>query len=442
MRLLFVYPGLDPAYPIQLGALSAYVKRGGHETRLFAPVLKGWRVPGRVLTALEREVQGFLPDFVAFCGYESSLIWVEQIAVFLKLNFAEPPRIILGGYYPSACPHDAIKLWHIDIICQGEGEKPLLALLNEPHRTDIPGLWFKDEHGVPIANTPGPIEYDLDSLPWPDRFHNQQSIIDADSGTIKVMAGWGCVYNCTYCQAKNMRALAPSLKARDYVRLRSPDNVIDEVLHLETHYNFRRVGFHDDIFWAGKMDWLREFTQRWKTDVRKPFYAAARVEMFDDEVMDLLHEAACDLLLIGVESGDGAFRRRILKRHMGDDMIEWVVREARRRGIGAWTFNMVGMLGESYKSMLATVWLNWRLKPDFAMCSVWYPLQGTAMGDEAHRRGLVDVEAARRVTSYARESVLKYGWWKKRFLTVVRWLNILSASRRRLFWRLVWERIR
>lgn len=441
MKLLFIYPANDISYPIQLGALSAYVKHGGHETRLFAPILKDWRVPGHILTDITRIMRDFNPDFVAFCGYESALTWIEQFSTHIKLNFADPPRIVLGGYYPSACPDDAIRHWHIDIVCQGEGEKPLIDLLNNPHRKDIPGLWFKDKHGVPICNPIAPLTSDLDTIPWPDRFGNHQKIIDSDSGTIKVMVGRGCYYACTYCYAKEMWAHLPDTGKNEYVRMRSPGNVVLELVHLNHAYRFSRVGFHDDIFWGGHLDWLREFAQLYKARIDKPFYCAARVEMFNDEVFDLLQKSGCYLLLIGVESGDREFRKRILRRNMTDEKIEYVVREARRRGMGIWTFNMVGMLGESQRSMLATVALNWRLSPDFAMCSTWYPLRGTAMGNEAHKLGLVDMEAAQRVTSYARKTVLKYSWAKKRFMTAVRWLNILSACRRRLFWKLVWERV-
>ena len=464
MKLLFIYPGLDPAYPIQLGSLSAYLKRGGHETRLFAPVLKDWHVPDAVIGQLFRELLEFEPDFVAFCGYELALTWIEQFALQVK-TYNPRIRTILGGYFPSACPEDAIRSPNIDIICQGEGEAPLLALLNGPHRTDISGLWFKgratmwsgrwkhpqggrmDWQGEPLVfeltrNPVAPLISDLDSLPWPDRFHDHQRIINADSGTIKVIAGRGCYYACTYCYAKQMWAHLPDTDKDDYVRLRSPGNVVAELVHLKhAGYQFNRVGFHDDIFWGGHLDWLREFKQRYVDGVGLPFYCAARVEMFNGEVFDLLQGAGCYLLLIGVESGDKAYRKQILRRHMSDEKIRWVVDEARRRKMGVWTFNMVGMLNEGYRSMLATARLNWSLSPDFAMCSVWYPLRGTSMGNEAHEKGLVDTKAAKRVTSYARESVLKYSWGKKRFLSVVRWLNILSACRRPLFWKLVWERL-
>ena len=431
MKILFIYPGTDPSYPIQLGSLSAYVKRAGHETRLFAPILKDWRVPGWVVTDLEREAEAFHPNFVGFCGYESAMPWIRQFAQAIRCRWPTI-RTVLGGYYPSARPEAAAAIYGIDFVVRGEGERPLLALIEDPTRLDIPGVW---------PNPQGPIEMDLDKLPWPDRFHNQQEIIDADSGTVKVMAGWGCVYNCTYCQAKEMRALVSTTKAKDYVRLRSVDSVVNEVLSLGERYRFHRVGFHDDIFWAGDVKWLRRFAARWKTEVRKPFYCAARVEMFTPEVFELLREAGCDLLLIGVESGDGAFRRKILKRHMGDDKILWAVREARQRDISVWTFNMVGMLDEGYRSLLSTVALNWWIGPDFAMCSKWYPLQGTAMGDEAHRRGLVDSFAAARVTGYARRTVLRYSMCKRAFLSVMKWANILSAARRLMFWQLAAQRV-
>jgi len=54
---------------------------------------------------------------------------------------------------------------------------------------------------------------------------------------------------------------------------------------------------------------------------------------------------------------------------------------------------MVGLPGETFEQALETLRLNIRLKPAVALCSVFQPFPGTALADEALRKGYLTPEA-------------------------------------------------
>lgn len=461
MRILFVYPDNNPSYPLQIGAISAYLKERGHETKLLMPLMKsGALVESRHLDEIFGEIQAFSPDYVGFTGYETALPWIRQIARYVKNHFPQV-QTVLGGYFPTMQPNEAIRMPEIDIICLNEGERPMAELLDsEGLRRDIPGLWFKDEHGTPIPNPIGPVLEDLDELPWPDRdmldYQAHLNYEPVGERCIKVMAGRGCIYQCTYCGNWYIRANLDRKSKKKYFRLRSPEDVVAELKHLKSRYEFEKVGFHDDIFWSDKQ-WLRDFVPLYKQDVGTPYYCATRVELCDDETLALLRDSGCYLLLMGVESGDERFRGRILKRGMTNDSTVSVFRRARERGILTWSFTMVGMPYETFGMMLRTIWFNWICRPDFVQCSIFYPLRGTDMGEMCYKENWVDLEKRDRVTSYAWDTILKHpsvARWLWNFIhgqenpllprfviRAAKYANIFTAARNRLFWRLLANRI-
>jgi len=444
VKILFIYPSIDPSYPLQLGALSAYVKQRGHQTMLYQFDSQGsTKVPPRVYEDLEEEIGSFQPHFVGFSCYEMSFPLIKKISRFIKKKWPEI-EIIVGGYYATLVPDDVISFEATDIVCIGEGERPLAVLLDSREKgdrtTQIGNLWFKKNHQI-IKNPIGPLIEDLDELPFPDRglldYQAHLNLEKRGQRNVKVMAGRGCPYVCTYCCNKYFRALYPN--QHQYLRYRSPPNVVSEIKNLVEKYQFERVGFHDDNFTLN-LGWLKSFTKLYRKEIGLPFYCAARVESCTDKVLDLLKEAGCYMLLIGVESGDEDYRRKVMRRFMSNRMIFDVFRRARERGILTWSFTMVGLPFENWRMIFKTLWLNWRCRPDFVMASIFYPLKGTELGDICYKKGWVNLEKREKISSYAWETILNHPILSERGIRLAKYLNSLTASRSRFFWRILLER--
>jgi len=66
-----------------------------------------------------------------------------------------------------------------------------------------------------------------------------------------------------------------------------------------------------------------------------------------------------------------------------------VFEEAKSVGLKTYSFNMIGIPGETEKTIQETINLNVRLKPDFMQITVFYPYLGTILGDRCLKEGLV-----------------------------------------------------
>jgi len=180
---------------------------------------------------------------------------------------------------------------------------------------------------------------------------------------------------------------------------------------------------------------LKEFGSLYKKEINLPFYCATRVESCSDKVLDILKKAGCELLLIGVESGDEKYRREIMKRFMSNQSIISAFNRARKKGILTWSFSMVGLPFETKQMLLKTVCLNWQCRPDFVMASIFYPFKGTQLGDICYNKGWVNLQKKDQVTSYAWESILDHPNLSDLEIKIAKYLNSLTAIRSSFFWK-------
>ncbi len=447
MKVMFVNTTSDHTYPTGIGALSSFLKKNGHHTKLLNIVANKPQINERCLNYIEKELRAFKPKVVGFTVFETGFHWLKQICAIIKK--IDPSIItVAGGYYPTLAPEEVISCESLDIICRGEGEDALLELIdnleNNREIKSIRNLWVKI-NGKVYRNEVGPLIENLDDLPFWDRkmfdYQNHLDIAKKGERNVKVMAGRGCPYRCTYCSNAYFKSIYPN---RDkYLRIRTVDHLIEELLYLKNAYDFDYVGFHDDNLTLFP-NWLDEFSEKYREKIKLPFYCAARVETCTDKILNYLKKAGCFMVLIGIESGDEQYRKKIMKREMTNKLIIDVCRRIRKRGMLLWTFNMVGMPGETKKQLLKTILLNWRIGPDFAMTSVFYPFKGTEMGDRCYREGLVNFKKKEVINSYAKDTILDHPSISTPELKIAKYLTIFSALRTRntFFYNLVLERIK
>jgi len=145
MRVMFVYTdiGISVGYSCRIGVLSAYLKEHGHDTRLIhvSDELNYPLDPERIV----RDIQAYDPGLIAFSAVTNQWYFVKQIARFVRRHMDTP--IIVGGHHANAVPEQVVAERAVDYACKGEGEKPLLELVNRLEAGlpthDIPNLTAK-----------------------------------------------------------------------------------------------------------------------------------------------------------------------------------------------------------------------------------------------------------------------------------------------------------
>ncbi|NLS77031.1 MAG: radical SAM protein [Chloroflexi bacterium] len=409
MKICFVYPDIDGAehygarkYYHGLGYISAVLRQAGHETSLV------YLQSEPTAESFVAEVQARAPDLLAFSSTTHQHRFVDRCAGWAKA--AHPEWLIVsGGVHPTLVPEEVLANPAIDVVCVGEGEEALLDLVSALESgksiAHIPNLWARDrESGEVSYNALRPLLTNLDLLPFADReLFDYAEILERNGGVADLVAGRGCPYNCSYCCNHALRARYRGLGK--YVRFRSVSNVLAEIRALKSRYAISVLNFQDDAFTLDR-SWALEFCRAYGAEFALPFWINSRVEQLDEELIRALAQAGCQLVRIGVESGNEELRHGVLKRHMSNDDFRRVFGLLHQHGIQSYSCNMIGLPGETPEMVQETIDLNRDLDPDKFQFSVFYPYPMTELHDISVREGYLR-EDQDLTGYYGRESVLE-----------------------------------
>ncbi|HMR07560.1 MAG TPA: radical SAM protein, partial [Polyangiaceae bacterium] len=134
------------------------------------------------------------------------------------------------------------------VLYDGEETFPelLAALERDTPLADVPGLAYRDDDGV--HRTPGrALCKDLDALPFPTRYRAPSR--HAGVPFVPIMGSRGCWGSCSYCSITSFYRDAKRDGGGALLRLRSPENVADEMAALSLALEQPCVFcFHDDNF--------------------------------------------------------------------------------------------------------------------------------------------------------------------------------------------------
>lgn len=278
------------------------------------------------------------PDLIGISVPSPSFITASFLTKKIKEKLNIP--IIWGGIHPTICPEECISI--ADIVCVGEGEYPMYELIqkleNKEEITGIKNLWIKKRDGSIEKNELRNLNFDLDSLPYPDlAVFGNAFLIDSDkiiphsvvtgayrNNTYPIISSRGCPYVCSYC-CNNALSVIYNGKG-PYVRRRSPENVIDELVYARKNMVLFQIKFFDDIF-TFDQKWIERFCQLYIKKVSLPFICSAHPRYTNKKIIEMLGEAGLILVYLGIQSGSESFCRDRLKRiQSNEEIIEFANR--------------------------------------------------------------------------------------------------------------------
>jgi len=401
MNILFVCPNLakEEYISLSIGYLSAYIKRAGHKVDLVDYTFGG------DINDCIKKVQEFNPELVCFSLRSNEYNFCLKIAKSVKSRF--DVKTVFGGAHPTVDPENTIKNKSVDMICIGEGEEALLELIEKMERgedfTNTHNFWFKKD-GQVIKNSLRHLVENLDILPFPDReIFDFKQYLECRNGAMDMIIGRGCPFGCTYCINHILQKLYDGLGR--YVRLRSVDNVLDEIRQITSKYDIKTIRFNDDLFTIDK-DWVKEFSEKYSKEFKIPFYCNARTELITDELCEDLKNAGCVSLNMGIESGSEKLRREVLNRQNSNENIINAFKIAKKHGLSTFSYNMVGLPFETLDNISESIDLNQKVNPDFLTVSIFQPLPGTKLAEICKENGWI--EQAGMTTTIRKHSILNY----------------------------------
>ena len=385
MRVQFVYPNAY-RYPrdisIGIAYLSSFLKEHGHETALIDTTI------GMKDAEILSRAKKFNPDLLAISAVSNNFSYAIHVATHLKKENKIP--VIVGGVHATIDPEETLMKECVDMVCIGEGEDTLLELVRSMEKgeknTAIQNIWFK-ENGRIIKNDLRPLRENLDAIPYPDlSIYDYPRYLKHRNSTASFHAHRGCPYHCSYCINHTLQNIYKGLG--QFVRYRSADTIIDEMKRVVQDFSVREVNIFDDTFTLNKKR-VKEFCKKYKKEIGLPFNVNGRINNISEELLQDLSESGCIRVLIGLESGDPFIRNEVLKKNLTDEQIIDGCRLIKKFGIGLYTFNMIGIPGETMQSIKKTIALNRRIRPNFLVASIFTAYKGTELYEKCKKEGLL-----------------------------------------------------
>ena len=243
----------------------------------------------------------------------------------------------------------------------------------------IKGLAWRDGEEI-IINFPRPFIKDLNDLPIPK--HEQLPLQKYRMPMIKgpftfIVTSRGCPAGCTYC----IKHVSYQYSAR----LRSPELIMEELWQLK-NLGINNIHMYADLFTVNR-EQVVELCQRMIDEqINLKWMCNSRVDFVDEEMLQLMGKAGCWLISWGIESGN----EQILKHaHKGADpaKAERALKWAKKAGIMNWGYFIIGLPGETEKTIKETIEFSKKLPLDIALFHVAAPYPGTPFFFEVVENG-------------------------------------------------------
>ena len=360
MKILFV---TEPFTVESLGKayLASALKKSGHEVDLL-------KVNGKDFM---KDLKRFKPDVLAY----STTTGKHQKYLKLNQEIKKECNVIsvFGGAHPTYFP-EMIYEKGVDVVIRGEAEKSFVELLDD--------IQIKHKYSR-IVNC-RMLEQNLDRIPFPNREFLYKYPENRDNPIKNVITSRGCRFNCGYCLNSLYRSF---YEGQNWVRYRSPDNVVRECLELKK-YPLKIIFFQDDEFLTNPN--LYEFLDEYKKQVKVPFHCQIRIEMLTEDKAKKLKDTGCTGVTFAIESGNDYIRQKILMRNVPRSKIIEGTEILHKVGLKFRSENMCGLPGENLNQMLETLDLNIQCKPDVAWISIFQPYPRLPLGDYAQKYGFWD----------------------------------------------------
>ncbi|WP_200304921.1 B12-binding domain-containing radical SAM protein [Streptomyces adelaidensis] len=211
-------------------------------------------------------------DLVAVTGMTAQADRMYEIAAAFR---ARGVPVVAGGLHANLLPKEVAR--HVDAVCVGEAEALWPQVLHD----------FEQGELKPMYRQRG--RADLTQAPRPRWELAQQRYYPS----VWVETSRGCPHTCRFCAA--------TIRYRDKLGLKSVDQVIAEVELVRERFDNPYVLFSDDNFVVDRGR-TRELLKRliplgikWSGQSDVSFYK-------DPEILELMHDSGCMMMLIGFES--------------------------------------------------------------------------------------------------------------------------------------------
>ncbi|MDD5729508.1 MAG: radical SAM protein [Candidatus Omnitrophica bacterium] len=313
---------------------------------------------------IKRCLRQFNPNIIGLSALSCEADLMQEI-VSTSRSVIAGCKIIIGGPHATVSGDSLLADKNIDYVVMGEGENTIVELLkaldNPGALGSIKGIAYRENDKIRL-NSPREYISEPDEIPFPD-----WGLIDLKQYSgypnwnglqrqylyAPVLTSRGCPYKCIYCH---------NIFGKK-VRMRSPENVLQEMMLLFKEYGIKEFHFVDDIFNydSERSKRLCSMIIASRVKVSLAFPNGLRADNIDDELITLLKKAGTYKINFGFETATPRLQAMI-KKDLDINMAHNTVKRVSGAGIMTGGYFMFGFPTQTREEILQTI--------DFAVNSV------------------------------------------------------------------------
>jgi len=344
-------------------------------------------------------------DYEMVVMYTSTPTLAIDVETARRIKAQKPSTItVLTGPHVSVLPEDSLKFAKgaVDIVCRGEFDYSTKELCEGREWEKVDGISFLREGK--LVNTPDrlPIQ-DLDALPFASQIYqrdlpvNEYIIPHFKHPYVSIYSSRGCPSKCIYC-------LWPQTFSGRVMRVRSADNVYQEVKWIVDNIpGVKEISFDDDTFTANRehakavAEKIKPLGISWTINARANC---------DYDTLRTMREAGLRHVVVGYESGNEQILKNIKKGVTKAQAIEFT-RNCKQLGLSVHGAFIMGLPGETRETIRETIEFAKRLNLDSIQASLASPYPGTEFYEQAKQEGWISSDTFLDATGH-QQCVINY----------------------------------
>ena len=331
------------------------------------------------------------PDMVGITGIITQYKAVKRLAKLFKERY--PTTIVVaGGPLASSIPQLLLNKTYVDICIEGEGENIIKEITKDfntlkDHKDTT--LEYKIEKNINKFDFPSynlfPMEKYIINPIAADNIRKWDDGIPYDKKlrrSLNIIGSRGCPYNCIYCYHNYMG---------QGWRMRSANNIIEEITLLKENYGIEYIHFTDDAFASSKKK-IIEFCiikneDSFTRDIK--WSCAGRANVVDEEMIKYMIDSGCEGVCYGLESGSQEILN-IMKKKVTLQQYEYAIQLNKKYFKYEDYSFIVGSPGETDKTINESI--DFCKRMDIVPTAIFYmtPYPGTPLFDSLVINGEID----------------------------------------------------
>jgi hopanoid biosynthesis associated radical SAM protein HpnJ len=296
------------------------------------------------------------------------------------------PNTTIGfvGAHAAVLPAETLKASRaIDWVGRKEFDFTCKEVAEGRSLAEVKGLSWRAPDGGIRHNPERELIHDMDSLPWVSNVYQRDLDIEKYfigyllHPYVSLYTGRGCPAQCTFC-------LWPQTIGGHQYRVRSPQNVADEMAYMKEQFPQVKEFFFDDDTFTANLPRAREIaTKLGKLGITWSCNSRANL---DYDTIRFFRDNGLRLFLVGYESGNDQILKNI-KKGVNTEQMRKFTKACHKAGVTVHGTFILGLPVETRETIEQTIRFAQELDVFSIQVSLAAPYPGTEFFEMARQNG-------------------------------------------------------